>query len=167
MKTTEFKVHCIEIVVNCIYYNPQLTISILEENQWTQGFFTTWFNTLDKFSRLVMSLIYTSVENSTQAAHEALFRTNLFCTLTIESMIRNLSSSLCVLYLNSLLKLFLPPFKPDGRKCLTECSWYSRPFLKPWKVSIDKCLCYITYEHVFLMSIRRPPGYGEVLWRWY
>ncbi|KAI9277967.1 armadillo-type protein [Umbelopsis sp. AD052] len=52
MKTTEFKVHCIEIVVNCIYYNPQLSISILEENQWTQGFFTTWFNTLDKFSRV-------------------------------------------------------------------------------------------------------------------
>ncbi|SAM02255.1 hypothetical protein [Absidia glauca] len=52
MKTTEFKVHCIEVVVNCLYYNPVLTLRILEENQWTQGFFTLWFNTLDKFSRV-------------------------------------------------------------------------------------------------------------------
>ncbi|GAA5795592.1 hypothetical protein HPULCUR_000953 [Helicostylum pulchrum] len=52
MKTTEFKVHCIEVVVNCLYYNPALTLSILEENQWTQGFFTLWLSTLDKFSRV-------------------------------------------------------------------------------------------------------------------
>ncbi|KAI7906287.1 armadillo-type protein [Cokeromyces recurvatus] len=52
MKTTEFKVHCIEVVVNCIYYNPALTLRILEENNWTQGFFTLWFNTLPKFSRV-------------------------------------------------------------------------------------------------------------------
>jgi hypothetical protein len=29
-----------------------LTLRLLEENQWTQGFFTLWFNTLDKFSRV-------------------------------------------------------------------------------------------------------------------
>ncbi|KAF7728772.1 hypothetical protein EC973_005610 [Apophysomyces ossiformis] len=52
MKTAEFKVHCIEVVVNCLYYNPALTLRLLEENQWTQGFFTLWFNTLDKFSRV-------------------------------------------------------------------------------------------------------------------
>ncbi|KAI9022225.1 armadillo-type protein [Phycomyces nitens] len=52
MKTTEFKVHCIEVVINCLYYNPILTLHLLEENQWTQGFFTLWFNTLDKFSRV-------------------------------------------------------------------------------------------------------------------
>jgi hypothetical protein len=56
MKTSEFKVHCLEIVINCIYYNPQLTLSVLEENQWTQGFFTLWFNTLDKFSRYAFIL---------------------------------------------------------------------------------------------------------------
>ncbi|KAI8335415.1 armadillo-type protein [Chlamydoabsidia padenii] len=52
MKTTEFKVNCIEVVINCLYYNPVLTLRLLEENQWTQGFFTLWFNTLDKFSRV-------------------------------------------------------------------------------------------------------------------
>ncbi|KAI7872425.1 armadillo-type protein [Spinellus fusiger] len=52
MKTMEFKVHCIEVVINCLYYNPVLTLHLLEENQWTQGFFTLWFNTLDKFTRV-------------------------------------------------------------------------------------------------------------------
>ncbi|KAI8376325.1 armadillo-type protein [Radiomyces spectabilis] len=52
MKTVEFKVHCLEVVINCVYYNPALTLRLLEENQWTQGFFTMWFNTLDKFSRV-------------------------------------------------------------------------------------------------------------------
>lgn len=51
MKTNEFRVHCLEVVINCLYYNPALTLRMLEENQWTQGFFTLWFNTLEKFSR--------------------------------------------------------------------------------------------------------------------
>ncbi|KAG2225799.1 hypothetical protein INT45_007043 [Circinella minor] len=52
MKTTEFKVHCLEVVINCLYYNPALTLRMLEQNQWTQGFFTLWFNNLEKFSRV-------------------------------------------------------------------------------------------------------------------
>lgn len=52
MKTAEFKVHCIEVVVNCLYYNPVLTLRLLEENNWTQGFFSLWFNTLPKFTRV-------------------------------------------------------------------------------------------------------------------
>ncbi|KAF1802362.1 armadillo-type protein [Mucor lusitanicus] len=52
MKTTEFKVHCIEVVLNCLYYNTEVTLHILEQNQWSQGFFTLWFSCLDKFSRV-------------------------------------------------------------------------------------------------------------------
>ncbi|KAL0098010.1 armadillo-type protein [Phycomyces blakesleeanus] len=52
MKSTEFKVHCIEVVINCFYYNPVLTLQLLEKNQWTQGFFSLWFSTLHKFSRV-------------------------------------------------------------------------------------------------------------------
>lgn len=39
-------------VINALYYNPLLTLRILEEHQWTQGFFTLWFQTLEKFSRV-------------------------------------------------------------------------------------------------------------------
>ncbi|KAI8074983.1 armadillo-type protein [Gongronella butleri] len=52
MKSTAFKVQCMEVVINCLYYNPSLTLRILEDNQWTQGFFTLWFQSLDKFSRV-------------------------------------------------------------------------------------------------------------------
>ncbi|KAI8335766.1 armadillo-type protein [Chlamydoabsidia padenii] len=52
MKSTEFKIHCLEVVINCIYYNPTLTLRILEDNHWTQGFFSLWFGMLEKFSRV-------------------------------------------------------------------------------------------------------------------
>ncbi|KAK4514985.1 uncharacterized protein ATC70_002594 [Mucor velutinosus] len=52
MKSTEFKIHCIEVVLNCLYYNTELTLHILDQNQWSQGFFTLWFSCLDKFSRV-------------------------------------------------------------------------------------------------------------------
>ncbi|KAI8394007.1 armadillo-type protein [Radiomyces spectabilis] len=52
MKSVEFKVHCLEVVINCLYYNPVLTLRLLEENSWTQGFFNLWFGTLDRFSRV-------------------------------------------------------------------------------------------------------------------
>ncbi|KAI7867363.1 armadillo-type protein [Spinellus fusiger] len=52
IKSTEFRVYCIEVVVNCLYYNPQLTLELLEKNQWTHGFFSLWFTTLDRFSRV-------------------------------------------------------------------------------------------------------------------
>ncbi|KAI8097286.1 armadillo-type protein [Halteromyces radiatus] len=52
MKSLEFKIHCLEVVINCLYYNPALTLRILEDNHWTQGFFSLWFGLLDKFSRV-------------------------------------------------------------------------------------------------------------------
>ncbi|KAG0768001.1 hypothetical protein G6F57_006285 [Rhizopus arrhizus] len=95
MKTTEFKVHCIEVVINCLYYNPMLTLRLLEENNWTQGFFTLWFNTLPKFTRVhdkklvivaISSLLELPIEmvpNSLQAGWPQLltFIVNVFQSL--------------------------------------------------------------------------------------
>ncbi|KAI9283549.1 armadillo-type protein [Umbelopsis sp. AD052] len=53
MKTVEFRVHCLEVVINSLHYNPALTIRLLEENQWIKGFFSLWFQTVPKFSRQV------------------------------------------------------------------------------------------------------------------
>ncbi|RHZ46534.1 hypothetical protein Glove_615g3 [Diversispora epigaea] len=49
---TSFKIHCIEIVINCLYYNPVLTLHNLEERGMTQSFFTLWFANINKFSRV-------------------------------------------------------------------------------------------------------------------
>lgn len=53
MKSVEFRVHCLEVVINSLHYNPALTIRILEENQWIKGFFSLWFQNVPKFSRCV------------------------------------------------------------------------------------------------------------------
>ncbi|KAI9483976.1 MAG: armadillo-type protein [Benjaminiella poitrasii] len=52
MKSTEFKVHCIEVIINCLYYNPFLTLQVLDNNQWVHGFFNLWFSMLEKFTRV-------------------------------------------------------------------------------------------------------------------
>ncbi|KAF9437361.1 hypothetical protein BGZ76_001078 [Entomortierella beljakovae] len=52
IKTGEFRVQAIEVVMNALYYNPSATLRIMEENGWTQHFFTLWFSSLDKLTRV-------------------------------------------------------------------------------------------------------------------
>ncbi|KAF9361062.1 hypothetical protein BGX26_006150 [Mortierella sp. AD094] len=52
IQTVEFRVQAIEVVMNALYYNPSVTLRLLEENGWTQLFLTVWFTNLDKFSRV-------------------------------------------------------------------------------------------------------------------
>jgi len=42
----------LEIVINCLYYNPRLTIQILESNNLTSYFFTSWFQNIEDFTRV-------------------------------------------------------------------------------------------------------------------
>ncbi|CAB4434389.1 unnamed protein product [Rhizophagus irregularis] len=49
---TNFKFYCIEAVINCLYYNPLLSLHILEERNLTQTFFSIWFDNIKKFSRV-------------------------------------------------------------------------------------------------------------------
>lgn len=52
LKVKSYRVHLIEVVINAIYYNPQLTLSILEMNQATNKFFSLWFGNIDNMTRV-------------------------------------------------------------------------------------------------------------------
>ncbi|KAJ3087930.1 hypothetical protein HK102_009952 [Quaeritorhiza haematococci] len=51
-KTVAYKIHLIEVVVSCIYYNPALTLALLEQHQQASWFFTIWFQELGDFRRV-------------------------------------------------------------------------------------------------------------------
>ena len=40
------------MVINAVYYNPQLTLSVLEMNGLTNKFFSLWFANIDNFRRV-------------------------------------------------------------------------------------------------------------------
>lgn len=41
-----------EMVINAIYYNPRLSVHVLESNGWTNKFFSMWFSSIDSFTRV-------------------------------------------------------------------------------------------------------------------
>lgn len=51
-KTKSYLIHLMEMVINGIYYNPLLTLRVLESNDWTNKFFSTWFSNIDSFKRV-------------------------------------------------------------------------------------------------------------------
>lgn len=44
--------HCVELVITAMSYNPALTLAILDRHDWTQTFFAIWFKNLAKFTRV-------------------------------------------------------------------------------------------------------------------
>jgi len=47
-----YRFNLIESVVNAIYCNAQLSLHILETNNWTNKFFSLWFSSIDSFKRV-------------------------------------------------------------------------------------------------------------------
>ncbi|KAJ3028278.1 UNVERIFIED_CONTAM: hypothetical protein HDU68_002025 [Siphonaria sp. JEL0065] len=47
-----FKVHLLELIINCLYHSPVQTIQLLEASNATASFFYIWFKELDQFSRV-------------------------------------------------------------------------------------------------------------------
>jgi len=52
VKVKTYKIHLIEMVVNAVYYNPILTLQVLESQGWTNKFFSLWFANVDSFQRV-------------------------------------------------------------------------------------------------------------------
>ncbi|KAI1407806.1 ARM repeat-containing protein [Hypoxylon sp. FL1857] len=52
VKVKSYKIHLMEMVINAIYYNPVLTLAVLESKGWTNKFFSLWFMNMDYFSRV-------------------------------------------------------------------------------------------------------------------
>ncbi|KIN08077.1 hypothetical protein OIDMADRAFT_187227 [Oidiodendron maius Zn] len=52
VKVKSYKIHLMEMVINAIYYNPVLSLHVLESNGWTNKFFSTWFSSIESFSRV-------------------------------------------------------------------------------------------------------------------
>ncbi|OAP55276.1 hypothetical protein AYL99_10249 [Fonsecaea erecta] len=47
-----YKLHLVEMVINCLYYNPILALQVLESHGWTNKFFSIWFGMIDNFRRV-------------------------------------------------------------------------------------------------------------------
>lgn len=52
VKIKSYRIHLMEMVINAIYYNPMLTLQVLESNGWTNRFFSLWFGTMTTFTRV-------------------------------------------------------------------------------------------------------------------
>ncbi|GAW15394.1 hypothetical protein ANO14919_048030 [Xylariales sp. No.14919] len=52
VKVKSYKIHLMEMVINAIYYNPVLTLAVLEAKGWTNKFFSLWFGNMEHFSRV-------------------------------------------------------------------------------------------------------------------
>lgn len=52
LKVKSYKIHLMEMVINAIYYNPRLSLNVLEANGWTNKFFSFWFSSIDSFTRV-------------------------------------------------------------------------------------------------------------------
>ncbi|KAJ1951935.1 Nonsense-mediated mRNA decay protein 5 [Linderina pennispora] len=52
IQTRGFLVYTLEVILNALYYNPVITLSVLEQFQWTSGIFTRLVQSIDKFTRV-------------------------------------------------------------------------------------------------------------------
>lgn len=52
LKVKSYRVHLMEMIINTIYYNPRLSLHVLESNGLTNKFFSLWFSSIDSFTRV-------------------------------------------------------------------------------------------------------------------
>ncbi|KAL7276738.1 Nonsense-mediated mRNA decay protein 5 [Rhizina undulata] len=47
-----YRIHLMEMIINCIYYNPAASLQVLEQHGWTNKFFSLWFSNIENFNRV-------------------------------------------------------------------------------------------------------------------
>ena len=52
LKVKSYRIHLMEMVINAVYYDPRLALSVLEAHGWTNKFFSAWFSSMDSFTRV-------------------------------------------------------------------------------------------------------------------
>ncbi len=52
VKVKSYRIHLMETIINAIYYNPLITLGVLESKGWTNKFFSTWFSNIENFTRV-------------------------------------------------------------------------------------------------------------------
>ena len=52
LKVKSYRIHLMEMVINAIYYNPVITLHVLESKGWTNKFFSSWFSNIESFTRV-------------------------------------------------------------------------------------------------------------------
>jgi hypothetical protein len=52
VKTKGLKIYVIEQVLNCIFYNPNLTIQLINQSGWTTQFFEMFFGEYNNYKRV-------------------------------------------------------------------------------------------------------------------
>jgi hypothetical protein len=52
LKVKSYRIHLMEMVINTIYYNPLLSLRVLEAKGWTNRFFSSWFSNIENFGRV-------------------------------------------------------------------------------------------------------------------
>lgn len=113
-RTKSYRIHLMEMIINAIYYNPALSLQVLEAKGWTNKFFSTWFSSIDQFRRVhdkklsiaaissLLTMKAADVPVSVQQGWPRLLQgvTRLFQTLP--AALKRTFSMLCTLYFNSL-----------------------------------------------------------------
>ncbi|KAJ1873506.1 Nonsense-mediated mRNA decay protein 5 [Coemansia sp. RSA 990] len=107
IKTTPFLVHALEVVLNALYYNPVITLNVLEQYKWTDGIFTRMVQSASKFTRVhdkklmivgltaVLSVPAAQLPPSLQNGLPQLFETVLLVFQTLGKAIEARDAWLC------------------------------------------------------------------------
>ena len=100
-KVKSYRIHLMEMIINAIYYSPHISLHVLESNAWTNKFFSSWFSSIDSFTRVhdkklsivaissLLSLDASQVPQSVQLGWPRLMQGAVRLFLTLPAAVKN------------------------------------------------------------------------------